>query len=123
LDKLRIVEPIYPAGVTVPDFQNLDLLATEKPLITPYGGTFTNQISITLETTTSGAAIRYTTDGSIPTAASPLYNVPFTLTNSATVKARAFRTGYNNSAISTASFNTGTPQITRPVPPTGLKVK
>jgi hypothetical protein len=74
------------------------------PAISPNGGTFTNSASVSLATTTSGATIRYTTDGSAPTTASPVYSAALTLTNSATVKAQAFATGMSNSAVASASF-------------------
>ena len=55
------------------------------------------QVSIVAE---SGAEIRYTTDGSNPTAASTLYSAPFTLRDTATVKAIALKNGLNSSVAS-----------------------
>ncbi|MBP7937931.1 MAG: chitobiase/beta-hexosaminidase C-terminal domain-containing protein, partial [Phycisphaerae bacterium] len=49
--------------------------------------------------------IRYTTDSSDPTGSSTLYNGPFTLTGSATVKAKAFKSGYNDSGVASTSFS------------------
>jgi N-acetyl-beta-hexosaminidase len=54
-----------------------------------YGG----QVSVSLSATDSDsgvAAIRYTTDGSEPSAASPAYTAPFTVSATATVKYRAW---------------------------------
>lgn len=51
-----------------------------------------------------GATIRYTTDGREPTAASTLYTAPIALTQSATVRARAFLDGAGESAVASASF-------------------
>ncbi len=48
---------------------------------------------ITLSCKTPGVEIRYTLDGSEPTPASTLYAGPFTLRDSALVRARAYRTG------------------------------
>jgi hypothetical protein len=50
------------------------------------------------------AEIRYTLDGSIPDAASPLYAGPITLTKTSTVKAKSFKQGYLESLPSTDSF-------------------
>jgi Polysaccharide deacetylase/Chitobiase/beta-hexosaminidase C-terminal domain/Bacterial Ig domain len=54
-----------------------------------YGG----PVSVSLSAADGGsgvAAIRYTTDGSEPTAASPLYTAPFTVSSTTTVKYRAW---------------------------------
>ena len=42
------------------------------PALAPEGGVFANAVDVTFTCATSGAEIRYTTDGSEPTAASPL---------------------------------------------------
>ena len=62
--------------------------AVVKPTIsgtTPFVGS----TEVTLACATEGAAIRYTLDGNDPTAESTLYEAPFTLTETATVKAIA----------------------------------
>jgi hypothetical protein len=73
------------------------------PSVLPNGGTFTNSVSISLASTTTGAAIRYTKDGSTPTSTSSLYSSPFTLTNSATIKAIAIANS-TSSAVTSSSF-------------------
>ena len=74
------------------------------PQISPNGGTFSSPVTMTLTTATSGASIRYTTNGSNPASTSTLYTAPLTLNASATVKAKAFKTGLPDSAIASASF-------------------
>ena len=54
---------------------------------------FVGRQTVTLSCATPHAQIRYTLDGSEPTAASPLYHGPITLTGSAEVKARSLRPG------------------------------
>jgi hypothetical protein len=83
------------------------------PAITPNGGSFADSVQVTLACSTPSPTIRYTTDGSDPTSTSTAYSVPFTLTSSATVKAKAFKNGYNDSAIAAASF-TVTPTVAMP---------
>lgn len=48
-------------------------------------------------TAESGAEIRYTTNGTTPTASSTLYSAPLTLTATTTVKAIALKNGLNSS--------------------------
>jgi hypothetical protein len=72
------------------------------PTISPNGGTFNLTHDVTLSTTTPDATIRYTLDGTDPTATSTVYTVPFTLTSTRTVKARTFKDGLITSATATA---------------------
>jgi hypothetical protein len=61
-------------------------------------------VSVTMQSATAGSSIYYTTDGSTPTQSSALYTGAMTLTSSATMKAAAFKSGYNPSAVAAASF-------------------
>ena len=88
------------------------------PTITPNGGSFTGSQVVTLATTTPGATIYYTTDGSTPTTGSTSYTAtgPFTLNASATVRAFAVATGHLDSAAASATFTDsgGTPTAATP---------
>jgi hypothetical protein len=74
------------------------------PTITPNGGTFTGPVTVTLATSTIGATIRYTTDGTAPGASSPIYGAPFSVTTSGSVKAKAIASGMNDSVVAEATF-------------------
>ena len=74
------------------------------PLISPNGGSYSDAVSVTMQTATSGASIYYTTDGSTPTQSSTLYSGSMTLTSSKIVKAKALKSGYNGSTETDASF-------------------
>ena len=75
------------------------------PTITPDGGNIFDTQEITLSCTTEEAAIYYTTDGTEPTSSSTLYTGPFTLNESAVVKAIAAKEDYDNSQVVAANFN------------------
>lgn len=67
-----------------------------------YGGL----VVVTIVTPTSGATIRYTTNGTDPTTNSTLYS-PSTqviLTSTTTLKARAFKSGLTASSVTTATY-------------------
>lgn len=57
---------------------------------------FAESTTVTM-TAESGAEIRYTTNGTTPTASSTLYSAPITLTATTTVKAIALKNGLNSS--------------------------
>jgi hypothetical protein len=94
-------------GQSTPSAQasaTVGLNTVSTPVISPNGGTFLGATTVTLSCATTGAQIRYTTNGSAPTSTSTLYSAPITLANSATVKAAAFKSGWQNSATASASF-------------------
>jgi hypothetical protein len=69
------------------------------------GGTFQGQVSVELGTTVQGAQIRYTTDGSVPTASSTLYSgTAVTITKTAQLRAQAFVGGTASGAMGTAVY-------------------
>jgi Bacterial Ig-like domain/Chitobiase/beta-hexosaminidase C-terminal domain/Bacterial Ig domain len=74
------------------------------PVIVPNGGSYTGSVSVTVTTATPGATLRYTLDGTDPSAASPAYSAALILTTSTTVKARGFKAGLTDSAVATAAF-------------------
>lgn len=78
------------------------------PIFNPNGGTFTGSTSVVI-TSTPGADIRFTTDNSTPTTLSNLYTGPIPLTQSATIKAKAFKSGMLDSSVASASFTINTP--------------
>lgn len=79
-------------------------IAVTTPTISPNGGIYSGPVSVALSTATAGAAIRYTLDGSTPTAAATLYTAPFEVAADTTVKAVAFLDGYADSGVGTAVF-------------------
>jgi hypothetical protein len=74
------------------------------PAISPNGGSYSGSVSVTMQSSASGASIYFTTNGSTPTQTSTLYTGATTLTNSATVRAKAFKSGSSPSAEASALF-------------------
>lgn len=79
-------------------------LTAVMPTVSPNGGTFSAVQSVTISTTTSGAQIRYTTDGSTPTASSTLYSSALSIGTGTVVKAIAVKSGWSNSGVRTSTF-------------------
>ncbi|HEY0455866.1 MAG TPA: CotH kinase family protein, partial [Verrucomicrobiae bacterium] len=72
------------------------------PAFSPKGGVFSGNVSLQLSA--SGQEIHYTTDGSEPTAYSPVYSSAFLVTNSTLVRARSFSAQGQASAASSATY-------------------
>jgi hypothetical protein len=83
-----------------------------QPVITPNGSAFTNFVQVTFGTSTPGAQIYFTLDGSTPTSASSLYTGSFTLTNTTIVKAFATKSGSVDSSVASAYFARAVPSAT-----------
>jgi alpha-tubulin suppressor-like RCC1 family protein len=79
-------------------------LAVASISFTPAGGTFTAPTTVTMSTTSPGATIRYTTDGSTPTEASLVYSAPVSVPTSTTIKAVGFRADWNASAVTSGTY-------------------
>lgn len=85
------------------------------PVITPYASEFYQPVNVSIAPGTVGSSIYYTTDFSTATNGSTSYGGQFTLTSSATVKARAYKTGMKESSEAVVYFN-----IVQITPPTVL---
>lgn len=96
-------------------------LTVATPVINPATGSYTSAQVVEITCATTGATIRYTTDGSTPTAGSPAYSGSFTLSATATVKAKAFKSGYNDSAEASRTYTITLPTVATPTfsPPAG----
>lgn len=74
------------------------------PMFSPAPGDFTGSVIVTISCDTSGATIRYTTDGSDPTSSSSQYSSPLTLTSTTILKARAFKRGMTDSDVASGTY-------------------
>ncbi|GLI01112.1 CotH kinase family protein [Phytohabitans aurantiacus] len=67
-------------------------------------GTFQGEVNVSLSTAVSGAQIRYTTNGQLPTASSTAYGAPLRLTATTQLRAQAFVNGAATGAPGTALY-------------------
>ncbi|MBV8674915.1 MAG: chitobiase/beta-hexosaminidase C-terminal domain-containing protein [Acidobacteriaceae bacterium] len=78
------------------------------PTFSPAGGSYSSAQTVSISTSTSGATIHYTTDGSTPSASSAVYSGPLTVSSTETLQAIAVESGYSNSSVATAAYTINT---------------
>lgn len=89
---------------------------TESPEFSPIPGSYSDAQSVQITSATIGAAIRYTTDGSEPTATTGmLYTGPINLAATTTLKAVAYKAGHLDSVVSVGDYT-----ITTAPPPAAV---
>jgi len=81
------------------------------PTFSPVGGTYSANQSVTLSSSTAGATICYTTDGSLPTATTPgtclhgtTYSTAITVAASETIQALGTKAALTNSSVTSATY-------------------
>jgi formylglycine-generating enzyme required for sulfatase activity len=74
------------------------------PVFNPPAGSYENAQNVTITCPTSGATIRYTTDGSEPGSESEIYSTPIHIEETTTLKAQGFKPGWTPSAVSSAEY-------------------
>jgi hypothetical protein len=96
---------------------NTTAAAVIDPQFSPTAGTFSVDQSVAISTTTSGATIYYTTDGTVPTAASSTYSAPISVagnTTTMTIKAMATASGMSDSTVVSAAYIINYAQVSTP---------
>ncbi len=94
-----------PATITSAVNTITPIAAAAAPVFQPAGGSYDQDVNLIITTATQGAIIRYTLDGSTPSAtAGNIYSGPVTLSNTTTVKAVAVKSGYSDSPVATAVY-------------------
>ena len=69
-------------------------------------------VIVSLATSTSGATIYYTVDGTAPASTSPIYEAPFLVASNLTVNAMATAAGDSNSTVTSKTFSPNIPSGT-----------
>ncbi len=92
----NVVSAAYTISSTVAD-----------PTFTPGTGSYSSAQIVEIRTTTSEASIYYTTDGTTPSSNSTPYSGAVSVTTSQTLKAIAYKAGWNNSDVVSAAYIIG----------------
>ena len=124
--------PVYSSAITVSETTTIKAIAVKEgwnnsaiaeatytlvetvatPTFTPAAGIYNSVQSVTIECETPGGTIHYTTDGTEPTADSPVYSSAITVGETMTIKAIAVKEGWNNSATAEATYTIRIPALT-----------
>jgi hypothetical protein len=89
------------------------------PVMKPAGGSFVDPPTVAITTTTDGASIFFTTDGSTPSSShGTLYTDPFVVAATETIKAIAVKSGLADSIVTTERYVVGDTPTPTPGPGT-----
>ena len=86
---------------------------TATPSFSPPPGTYSH-VLVTISDSTPGAAIYYTTDGTIPSTASNVYTGPIAVSSATTIQAIAVVSGDSSSTIASGTYAIQAPQTATP---------
>lgn len=78
--------------------------SASPPTFSPATGTYYSSQNVSLTSTTPGATIYYTTDGSDPDDTDTQYSTPIAVSTTTTIKAKAYKDGMDPSGIATATY-------------------
>lgn len=87
-------------------YSALDMATVATPTFSPDGGTYTKAQSVTISCATSGAEIHYSINGADPTTSDPKITsgAAVTVSKSLTLKAKAWKSGMNPSAVKSSVY-------------------
>ncbi len=105
-------DPNYDLNAGYPRLRNLDYSCfVPSPKFNIPSGAFSNTLVFEISCSDPEAEIHYTTDGSMPDLASPLYTGAFMIGSPLTVKARAYKPGLFPSSINISEIWTDPPSL------------
>ena len=96
-------------GNVTPGFEKV-----ATPTFTPAAGDYDAVQNVTIDCSTVGATIHYTTDGSAPTASSATYSSAIEVSATTTIKAIAVKDGMSDSDVASATYTITLPPVATP---------
>jgi uncharacterized repeat protein (TIGR03803 family) len=94
----------YSSSATTSAIYTIDLPIAATPVFSPIAGTYDSIESVTITDSTPGAAIYYTTNGTMPSASSTRYAGAISVSQTETIEAIAIAAGYANSTVASATY-------------------
>jgi hypothetical protein len=76
----------------------------DPPSVEPRGGEYRKRVLVNLAHPDAQATLRYTLDGSVPGKSALVYTKPIELTESATLRVKAFKDGFTKSITAQETF-------------------
>jgi hypothetical protein len=125
MDEIRYSKTNRSADWTLTEFRNQSLPSTfftsgiqesagggggqvAAPTFNPPGGSYSSPQPVMITSTTAGASIRYTTDGSTPSSTfGTVYGGSVLVSSNLTLKAIAYKSGMTDSLVATAAYTIG----------------
>jgi len=109
-----------PSGVVSAAYVIGNSSAAAAPTFSPAPGVYSSAQSVAISTTTAGAVIHYTTDGTTPSGTSgTLYTGPLTVSVTMTINAVASASGMADSPVTLATYTIDPPAATPTFSPAG----
>ncbi len=102
LKAIALLPPKVPSAVISASFLKSGVV--EMPTFSSSGGVYTSEVTLTVSCNTPGASIRYTNDGTEPTAASLLYSSPLAISTTTTIGAKAFLSNWDSSTATSETY-------------------
>ena len=96
--RIKAIDVVYSSGGAPQQYVAL-------PTFSPEAGVYFEPQTVTISCETVDATIHYTLDGSTPTEDSPVYSSALTIDETTTVKAKAWKNGYQPSPVATATYS------------------
>src|SRR5260370_124744 len=94
------------------EFARISFGSSRSARLNPLADSYTSAQTVGISTTTAGATIRYTTDGTQPSeTVGTVYTAPIAVSADTTINAIAYKTGMTDSTVATAAYTISTPVV------------